>query len=116
MEVNGVDTILVEGDGTIIDFTAFAAGIVTGVENIDLTAAGKQEVYLSANDVLHMGGELIISGTEADAVHLADAGTWTAEGTQTIDGMTYNVFAATVNAAGHEEQVHLMVQTIVSTS
>ncbi|WP_164561471.1 DVU1545 family biofilm structural adhesin [Nitratidesulfovibrio vulgaris] len=112
----GVDTILVEGDGTIIDFTAFAAGIVTGVENIDLTAAGKQEVYLSANDVLHMGGELIISGTEADAVHLADAGTWTAEGTQTIDGMTYNVFAATVNAAGHEEQVHLMVQTIVSTS
>lgn len=112
----GLDTLVVEGDGTHLDFTAFAKGMVTSIERIDLNAQGAQDVRLSAEDVLDMGGAVHVTGSSADSVHLADAGEWSLTGTRNVAGTDYNVFSATVSVNGHEENVQLLVQTLMTTT
>ncbi|MDR3043998.1 MAG: hypothetical protein LBU75_07005 [Desulfovibrio sp.] len=104
---DGYDTLMVDDAGVTLDFTHIDSGTVTGIEAIDLTASGSQTVTLSASDLLDLsstmdtGNTLTISGTSADQVNLSGSGWTNTHTSQTVSGVSYDVYTGTSGSEAH---------------
>ncbi len=115
----GYDTLVVDDAGATLDFTHIDSTAVTGIEAIDLTADGAQAVTLSAADLLDLsatmdtGNSLTISGTSADHVNLSGSGWTNTHASQTVNGVTYDVYTGTSGSETHTLLVQhdIIVQT-----
>jgi VCBS repeat-containing protein len=115
----GYDTLVVDDAGATLDFTHIGSTAVTGIEAIDLTATGSQAVTLSAADLLDLsatmdtGNSLTISGTSADNVNLSGSGWTNTHASQTVNGVTYDVYTGTSGSETHTLLVQhdIIVQT-----
>ena len=115
----GYDTLVVDDAGATLDFTNIGSTAVTGIEAIDLTADGSQAVTLSAADLLDLsatmdtGNTLTISGTSADHVNLSGSGWTNTHASQTVNGVTYDVYTGTSGSETHTLLVQhdIIVQT-----
>ncbi len=115
----GYDTLVVDDAGATLDFTHTGSTTVTGIEAIDLTATGSQAVTLSAADLLDLsatmdtGNSLTISGTSADNVNLSGSGWTNTHASQTVNGVTYDVYTGTSGSETHTLLVQhdIIVQT-----
>jgi Ca2+-binding RTX toxin-like protein len=87
----GTDTLRLDGSGLSLDLATFGVR-VAGIERIDMGGTGNHSLTLSAADVLADSDtdQLVVLGDSGDQV--TATGTWTANGTQTIEGQTYNVY------------------------
>ena len=107
----GTDILRLE-NGDDIDFDLLAPNPIDNIEVIDLgnDAAANSLSNLSAQDVLDMtdgDNELFIIGNSSDTV---SGGGWSAQGTQDIGGVDYDVYTAVAGS----ETVTLYVQDSIS--
>ena len=116
---DGTDTLLIDVDGTSIDFSNFNSSAFESLEVIDMTGNGTQALTnLTTSDVLEITNEtvmtdkgLIINGDSADSVSLSGSD-WTSAGTTTQDSNTYNVYSFADTDGTHE----LLIQTDITTT
>ena len=94
----GKDTLVLAGANLSLDLTGPGNGGVDSVEVIDLSGAGANTLVLDALAVLNLTEErdgglatLEVLGGADDRVDLSN-GDFTADGTATADGRTYNVY------------------------
>ncbi|MCY1740524.1 hypothetical protein [Ensifer sp. SL37] len=92
----GVDTLKLDGTGLHLDFAsdAIASGVVTGIEHIDITGTGGNTLSVTAQDVLDMSDTtnlLIVHGDRGDTLN---ASGFTAGGSVTSNGETFDVFTS----------------------
>ncbi|WP_198015331.1 beta strand repeat-containing protein [Nitratidesulfovibrio termitidis] len=112
----GYDTLVIDDAGVTLDFTSIDSSTVTGIEAIDLTASGAQTVTLSAADLLDLsatmdaGNSLTISGTSDDHVNLSGSGWTNTHTSQTVNGVTYDVYTG---ASGSEAHTLLVQHEII---
>ncbi len=112
----GYDTLVIDDAGVTLDFTHIDSSAVTGIEAIDLTASGSQTVTLSAADLLDLsatmdaGNSLTISGTSDDHVNLSGSGWTNTHTSQTVNGVTYDVYTG---ASGSEAHTLLVQHEII---
>jgi len=112
----GYDTLVIDDAGVTLDFTHIDSSAVTGIEAIDLTASGAQTVTLSAADLLDLsatmdaGNSLTISGTSDDHVNLSGSGWTNTHTSQTVNGVTYDVYTG---ASGSEAHTLLVQHEII---
>jgi Ca2+-binding RTX toxin-like protein len=87
---SGEDVLRLDGS----DLTLSIGATISGTERIDLGGTGNGLV-LEALDVIDISDKdmLIVLGDDSDSVVSSSQG-WTADGTQTIDGQTYDKFVA----------------------
>ncbi|MGB7403611.1 MAG: immunoglobulin-like domain-containing protein, partial [Arcobacter sp.] len=75
---------------------------IKNIENIDLTNNHAQEMNINLDDILDItdeNHELKIFGDSDDKVTFDDKSNWTNQGTETIDGETFNVYQGTVGTS-----------------
>jgi hypothetical protein len=99
----GEDTLALDGAGLNLDLTTLANNRTEDIEQIDITGKGANTLTLSVLDVLDLSDNsnaLIVKG---DADDKANIGTgWTAaasggtngDGTSTIDGHVFQIYAS----------------------
>ena len=91
---SGFDTLLLDG-AFDLDFTTIdSSSKVTGIEAIDLSGSGDNVLTLNAQDLLQLSDEtsdLFVFGDSGDQVRLE--GAFTDDGTEEVDGTTYNVYS-----------------------
>jgi Ca2+-binding RTX toxin-like protein len=98
----GMDTLRLAGGDETLDLTLTPDTLIRDVEVIDLTGSGDNTVVLNAAEVLAMSSTthvLRIDGNGGDALHATDAGAWTQQANQSVDGVLYHTWtsgAATV--------------------
>ena len=120
---SGFDTIVLSGANITFDLTPIVVskpGAVTGIEKIDLTGSGNNQINLSLNAVLGISDdsasitELRITGNGGDQVYLGDLGVqgnWSADSDVVSSaGIDYQRWYHTDGAI----QVSLLVQTGVA--
>jgi Domain of unknown function (DUF4114)/FecR protein/RTX calcium-binding nonapeptide repeat (4 copies) len=96
----GTDTVQFTGANASFDLTQLAAGQVSGIEQIDLTAADNATLTLDANTVLNLtDGTNALTDTDNTLVVTADAGDqvdlgdgWTESGSTDINGESYTIY------------------------
>jgi hypothetical protein len=100
---SGDDTLALDGAGLHLDLTTLANNRIQGIERIDITGTGANTLTLSVLDVLDLSDSsnaLLVDGDAGDSANIG-AG-WTAassggnngDGTSTIDGETFQIYAA----------------------
>jgi hypothetical protein len=113
---NGTDTLRLDGAGLTLDLTTLADNRTRSIEQIDITGTGDNSLTLSVLDVLNISdesNELLVKGDAGDTAMIgagwtkATTGGSNGDGTSTIDGQTYQIYAAA--------QASLLVDTDVST-
>jgi len=101
----GTDTLAFTATGAptpVLDFTLIDNGAVSGIEQISMADGNAQALNLTAADILAMSDNVVnIGGTDVtrltvfgdanDSVSTGDTG-WSADGTDTVDGATFDVF------------------------
>jgi Ca2+-binding RTX toxin-like protein len=95
----GTDTLALGGAGLTLDLTALVPARLQGIEAIDLTGSGDNQLVLSAASVLALSdtGTLVVNGDAGDRLSFADS-IWTEAGT--AGGVTsYSNGGATVRVA-----------------
>jgi len=101
----GVDTILLP-EGESIDF-----GKLANIEKIDMTNGDVDSLTINVENVFSItdnDNTLIITGDDSDSVTLE--GDWTPAGTtETVDGVDYNVYNATYNDGGIDQDVQILI-------
>jgi hypothetical protein len=93
---SGDDTLVVGGAGIVLDFDKLTPNSVEGIENIDLTGTGNNQLRISVRDILDLSdtsNRLVVKGDAGDSVHVRD-GVWTDQGSQVIAGQSYDVYTA----------------------
>jgi hypothetical protein len=107
----GIDTLRLTGSGDILNVrssggtnNALTSGKVAGIERIDLTGAGNNQIQIDVDGLLQLSSDLfagdggperlIINGDSGDIVNATGFGT-TATGSQTLNGITYNIYSDT---------------------
>ena len=107
----GIDTLRLTGSGDILNVrssggtnNALTSGKVAGIERIDLTGAGNNTLQIDVDGLLQLSSDLfdggngaerlMVTGDAGDIVNATGFGA-TAIGTQTINGVTYNIFSGT---------------------
>jgi large repetitive protein len=107
----GIDTLRLAGSGDILNVrssggtnNALSSGKVAGIERIDLTGAGNNTLDIDVDGLLQLSSDLfdggngaerlMVTGDAGDIVNATGFGA-TAIGTQTINGVTYNIFSGT---------------------
>nr|WP_309543074.1 Calx-beta domain-containing protein [Nitratidesulfovibrio liaohensis] len=126
---SGHDTLLVQGEDVTLDFSRIAAGTVTGIEAIDLTAHGAQHVTLSLDDltssdtgslaVVFGEAPVLSASTAASSAHAADGTvTFTAAGgdSVTLTGLTATQIASIGDLTDTHDHQLLVHQVVSSTS
>ena len=99
----GGDTLRLDGSTVALNLREIADNRVQGIEAIDLAGSGPNTLTLNLREVLNISDEsntLLVTGDDDDRVIL-DSG-WTAAGSETIGGTTFDVFtrgAATLKIA-----------------
>ncbi len=91
----GDDTLVLEGAGESLDLTALGSSEIEGIEAIDLSGTGDNELTLNVQDVLQLSDEtndLRINGDGGDTVNLQ--GDFAAVGQEMVDGINYDVYAS----------------------
>ncbi|MGP9493283.1 Ig-like domain-containing protein, partial [Psychrobacter sp. AOP7-B1-24] len=114
---DGTDTLLIDVDGTSIDFSNFDSSVFESIEVINMTGNGVQSlVNLTTSDVLEITNEtvmtdkgLIINGDSADSVSLSGSD-WTSGGSISQGGNDYNIYSFDDTNGTHE----LLVQTDIT--
>jgi len=100
---NGTDTIALNGAGLTFDLTTIAPTRIESIERIDITGTGANAVRLTIGDVLDISDDsnsLLVAGNAGDSADIgagwtkAAAGGSNGNGTSTIDGQTYQHYAA----------------------
>jgi hypothetical protein len=113
---NGTDTLRLDGAGLALDLTTLADNRTRSIEQIDITGTGDNSLTLSVLDVLNISddsNELLVAGDAGDMANIgagwtqAASGGSNGDGTSTIAGQTYQIYAA--------GQATLLVDTDVST-
>ena len=103
----GVDTLFIDANTSLVDLTVTRDEVFRQFEVIDVTTDGAQIIKLSDADIRALtgdgtgptGGTLLIRGNPDDSIRLVGANWPTSPtGTETIDGVTYDVYA--YNVAG----------------
>jgi hypothetical protein len=106
----GLDTLVLSGSNQTLDFAHTSVGALQGIEAIDLTGTGNNQLHMNLNDMLsHFGGhdvynssnctglamheakaQLMVNGNQGDQVVLSDLTQWTASSTPVVNqGNTY---------------------------
>jgi hypothetical protein len=100
---NGTDTLELDGAGLHLDLTALADSRTRSIERIDIGGTGSNALTLGVLDVLNLSeesNELLVLGEAGDVVNrgagwtTAASGGSNGDGTSTIDGQTYQIYAA----------------------
>ncbi len=100
----GEDTLVVSGGGIHIDMTALDALAVQGIDVVDLTGSGNNELTITEQDVLDMSdnGLLRIDGNTGDQVHAAGFTDTGAD--QVVGDSTYDVYTSGAATLWVEQQ------------
>jgi hypothetical protein len=106
----GLDTLALSGSNQTLDFAGTSVGALQGIEEIDLTGTGNNQLHMNLEDMIsHFGGQnvfnssnstglasyeakvqLMVSGNQGDHVVLNDLVQWTASSTPVVNqGTTY---------------------------
>ncbi|MXP27193.1 hypothetical protein GRI39_14290, partial [Altererythrobacter indicus] len=92
----GFDVLALDGAGFALDLTTILSGDLLSVEAIDLTGSGDNVLTISGQNLLdisdwRMGGEayMLVTGDAGDSVVTQG---FTFGGTQTYEGVTYNLY------------------------
>jgi len=91
---SGFDSLILSGGGIHIDMTTLEPHAIQGIDHVDLTGTGNNELTITEQDVLDMSdtGLLRINGNAGDQVHatgFTDSGS-----DQTVDGVIYDVWTS----------------------
>ncbi|WP_027187381.1 Calx-beta domain-containing protein [Desulfovibrio cuneatus] len=91
-----VDSITLAGTGQTLSFTGWDGTKITGIEVLDITGTGDNNVLLDLDAVTKLNAQrgdttnpIRIVGNEGDTFTLTDAETWTATGPETVNGANY---------------------------
>lgn len=91
----GFDTVQLESGASGVNLDLAATGRITGVEQIDITGSGDNQLTLNLDDVLDISdstNDLLIVGNTGDAVADGNGALWTANGTQDVNGTLFSIF------------------------
>ena len=91
----GTDILRIATSGTTLDLTSVPDDVITGIEIVDLTGTGNNNLVLRLGDVLALtstAGTLRIEGNAGDQVIAADAESWTRVADQVNGNNTYRVY------------------------
>jgi Ca2+-binding RTX toxin-like protein len=100
---SGSDTLELDGSGLHLDLTALADNRTRSIERIDIGGTGSNTLTLSVRDVLNLSeesNELLVLGDAGDVVNrgtgwtTAITGGTNGNGTSTIGGETFQIYAA----------------------
>jgi Ca2+-binding RTX toxin-like protein len=89
----GNDTLVIKDAS--VDLTAVGDTVLQGIEQIDLSGNGDNTLKLNSADVLALSNTtdtVIVHGDAGDK--LIVVGTWTAGGTQVVNGQSYNIYTS----------------------
>jgi Ca2+-binding RTX toxin-like protein len=93
----GEDTLVLALRDQSLDLASVSGTVLTGIERIDLGAAGGQSLSVTPQAVLDLSDSsdaLWVLGTELDSVSATPGPSWTPAGTVEVDGNVYNVLQA----------------------
>ncbi|MDV6028659.1 MAG: S8 family serine peptidase [Phycisphaera sp. RhM] len=104
-----VDSIVLQGDGEVIDMTAHDETILSTVETIDIRGAGDNSIVLDAEKITRLtpNQTLRVIANRGDAVTFDDG--WVFESVQIVDEMLQRVFTngpATILLVGPDGWTH----------
>jgi hypothetical protein len=109
----GTDTLVVVDDragntDNNIDFT----DMLTGIEKVDMTGAGDNELELDIDAILAMtddDNQLLVTGDEGDSIDISVAAgeSWDTNGTITVDDIQYTIYDHSTN-----DDVSLLVNSV----
>ncbi|WP_343348218.1 hypothetical protein WJT74_00730 [Sphingomicrobium sp. XHP0239] len=92
----GDDTLRFDGAGMVLDLTSIPPAAIQSIERIDLSGTGPNGLIIDAQALFDLTEErasgeaiLIVDGDAGDNVTALG---FTANGTQTVDGITYDVY------------------------
>ncbi len=112
----GYDTVALDGAGESLDLTLLGSTEIEGVEAIDLSGSGANQLTLNGQDVLQLSDEtndLHIFGNGDDSVTLE--GDFAAAGQEDVGGTTFDVYAsASTDARVLTENVDVSVTLTVA--
>ena len=87
----GIDTLVLAGDNIALDFSN-----IQGIDVVNMGdgVATTNTLTLTLNDVLTAtdNSSLSVLGDGADTVNLASADNWAANGSQLVDGVTFDAY------------------------
>jgi hypothetical protein len=109
-EDNGLDTLALIGENISLDLSAIGDDFSQGIEAIDLTGSGDNELVLTIADVLSLSDTtdvLIINGDKGDEVNTSDFSD--TGNTQVLNGINYAVYDAN-NASSAQLWLHPEVE------
>ncbi|MDA1049222.1 MAG: GEVED domain-containing protein [Planctomycetota bacterium] len=110
---DGPDTLRVIGTGTSLDLTALPDGWTSGIETIDLTAAGANLLKLDLLSVLNASdttNTLTVRATTEDTTTIGRG--WNFAGQQTVDGQIFKQFTrsgATLLVSGESTVAEFLI-------
>ncbi|CAH2030771.1 Calx-beta domain-containing protein [Trichlorobacter ammonificans] len=119
----GIDTLKLSGSGIHLDLSVLTSSQITGIEKIDLSGSGANQLSLTAAELLHQevdvfatGGsglhQLLVDGDADDTVIIGNIGDWqhTPADTHVIGAVTYDVYTQS------DMQVQLLINQAISSS
>jgi Ca2+-binding RTX toxin-like protein len=94
----GEDTLVIDGSGVNLDLSTIADGLITGIEEINLTGTGDNSITLNLSDVLAMSpttDTLMLTGNAGDSVTSSGQG-WVLQvgETEVEHGHTYDTWTS----------------------
>lgn len=93
---SGTDTLMVDTSGITINLTTLPNNQIRGIEIIDLTGTGNNNLILTRLDLLNLSdtsNRLIVNGNAGDSVTSTQQG-WLSGRTTTLNGILYNQFTS----------------------
>lgn len=86
----GVDTLRVDGSGITLDFTPLVQNRITGIDDVDLTGSGNNQLKLSLSDLIDVSDHagLRVDGNAGDSFEMTTTG-WTHGADQVLGSQTY---------------------------
>ncbi|PAY20398.1 hypothetical protein CKO51_06060 [Rhodopirellula sp. SM50] len=111
-----VDSIVLQGDGEVVDMTAYDETILSTVETIDIRGAGDNSIVLDVEKITRLtpNQTLMVIANRGDAVTFDDG--WTFDSVQIVDEMLQRVFTngpATIVLIGPDGWTHPILSTDV---